>query len=61
VIKLIIVVIVVDISDIDFFNFLHYQVQNFEILNHFKKDQNFVVNFWKDQKWNRKLMKNIKV
>jgi hypothetical protein len=33
------------ICDIDFFNFRNCQVQNFEILNHFKRDQNFAVNF----------------
>ncbi len=36
--------------DIDFFNFCHHKVQNFEIL---KINQNFAVIFWKYQKQKR--------
>jgi hypothetical protein len=46
----------VGICDIDFFNFRHSQVRTFKILNHFKRDGNFVVNFQKVQKQNQKLM-----
>ncbi len=35
----------IDKCNIDFFNFRHRQVRNFKIFNHFKRDQNFVVNF----------------
>ncbi len=47
--------------DIDFFNFRHYQVQNFEILNRSEKDQNFVVNFQKNQKHTQELISTSKL
>ncbi len=52
---------VLNICDIDFFNFRHCQVRNFKILNHFERDQNVVVNFRKHWKWNQKLPKYIKI
>jgi hypothetical protein len=45
--------------DIDFFNFHHCQVQNFEILNLLEQNQNFAVNFWKYQQQNQKSTKYI--
>ncbi len=33
--------------DIDFFNFRHWKVRNFDISNLFKRNQNFVVSFEK--------------
>ncbi len=45
----------------DIFKLRYYQAQNFEIWNNFERDQNFVVNFQKDWKRNRKLIKYIKV
>ncbi len=45
--------------DIDFFNFRHCQVWNFEILTQSKQNQNFTVNFQKHWKWKRKSTKYI--
>ncbi len=45
--------------DIEFFNFCHCQVQNFEISNMFKWNQNFAVIFRKYRKQNQKLTKYI--
>ncbi len=47
------------ICGIDFFNFRHCQVQNFEISNQSEQHQNFAVNFQKHQKQKRKSTKNI--
>jgi hypothetical protein len=52
---------VLNICDIDFFNFCHCQVRNFKILNHFERDQNVVANFQKHWKWNQKLPKYITI
>ncbi len=45
--------------DIDFFNFCHRQVQNFEISNMFEQNQNFAVVFRKYRKQNQKSTKYI--
>ncbi len=45
--------------DIDFFNFCHCQVQNFDISNLFKQNRNFAVYFWKHRKRNWKSTKYI--
>ncbi len=45
--------------DIDFFNFRHCQVWNFEILNLFERNLNFAVSFWKHWKQNQKSTKYI--
>jgi len=47
--------------DIDFFNFCHWKVQNFEILNLSKRSQNFAVIFWKYWKRNQKSTKYFKI
>jgi hypothetical protein len=44
---------------IEFFNFHHCQVQNLQISNQSDRHQNFVVNFWKQQK--QKSTKYIKI
>ncbi len=46
--------------DIDFFNFRHCKVWNFEISNQFERNWNFAVNFWKHQKQKLKSTKYIK-
>ncbi len=45
---------------IDFFNFCHQKVQNFEISNLFERNWNFAVIFWKYQKPKRKSTKYFK-
>ncbi len=40
--------------DIDFFNFRHWKVRNFQISNLFKRNWNFAVIFWEYWKWNWK-------
>jgi hypothetical protein len=44
--------------DIDFFNFRHSKVQNFQISNLFERNWNFAVIFWKYRKRNRKSTKS---
>jgi hypothetical protein len=46
--------------DMIFFNFRYCRVQNFKILNQSRHEWNFVVNFWKHQKWKQKSTKYIK-
>ncbi len=43
--------------DIDFFNFCHWKVRNFEISNQFERNRNFAVIFSKSQKQNWKFTK----
>jgi hypothetical protein len=47
--------------DIDFFNFCHWKMRSFEILNLFKRSQNFAVIFQKYLKQNRKSTKYFKI
>ena len=46
--------------DIDFFNFCHHQVWNFNISNQSKWDQNFAFNFQKHRKQTQKITKYAK-
>ncbi len=47
--------------DIHFFNFRHWKVQNFEILNLFERNQNFAAIFWKYRKLNWKSTKYLAI
>ncbi len=47
--------------DIDFFNFRHCQVWNFQILNLSERDPNLMVNFWNHWKRKQKLTKYNKI
>ena len=51
----------VENCDIDFFNFRHRKVRNFEILNLFERSWTFAVIFWKYWKWNQKSTKYFKI